>query len=677
MPPLSFRGYRSRIASGGGCACGLRAILVSWVIGVAASPLAKGQGEARGVGDAAASPGRPVARVMVIDQEDATRPAIAQVLKGFRTRLMEAEGIRPEIFIENLDIGRLGQGNGSDKAAARNWILEKYRGNRIDVIVPTSLFAVEFALDIRDRLSPEAVIVSLERPGEELPDPAKVPRLTGIKFPSSIDETLGLALQLFPKTRRVALISQTVPYPKSHARIVAEVDAFAQRRGIERLGLVDLGMDELRSKLRAFPTDTIVFYHGFWRDIDGRSWVPADALELLSRESAVPIFVNLDTFVGRGAIGGVCGELETIGQKAAELALRSLAGEVPPPTLLSARALLDARVLGRFGVPDGQIPPAAEVRFRQVGIWERYWPQIIGGITLVLVQGGLIASLVVQAIKRRKAERVVRLQQSSLERASRLSTLGQFAAALAHELGQPLGAILNNIEAAGNLLRDDPAKHAEELREIVKDIADDDRRAGLVLDRIRGLVGNQPMRVEAVDVAELFRDVLVLARPRLKGDGIEIVTRCEPGLPPIAGDSILLKQALLNLLSNSADAIAREGTTESPGDANAAADGRGNRGRRRGQSGKIELEGRVRLVPEGEPVVELTVSDNGPGVDGHSPSQVLEPFFTTKREGLGMGLPIALSIAEEHGGRLVLDNNPGSGLRVSLQIPVWNNKDFE
>jgi signal transduction histidine kinase len=148
-------------------------------------------------------------------------------------------------------------------------------------------------------------------------------------------------------------------------------------------------------------------------------------------------------------------------------------------------------------------------------------------------------------------------------------------------------------------------------------------------------------------------------------------------LPPIAGDSNLLKQALLNLLSNSADAIAREGTTESAGDTSAAADGRGNRGRRRGQSGKIELEGRVRLVPEGEPVVELTVSDNGPGVDGHSPSQVLEPFFTTKREGLGMGLPIALSIAEEHGGRLVLDNNPGSGLRVSLQIPVWNNKDFE
>jgi signal transduction histidine kinase len=83
------------------------------------------------------------------------------------------------------------------------------------------------------------------------------------------------------------------------------------------------------------------------------------------------------------------------------------------------------------------------------------------------------------------------------------------------------------------------------------------------------------------------------------------------------------------------------------------------------------------LVPEGEPVVELTVSDNGPGVDGHSPSQVLEPFFTTKSEGLGMGLPIVLSIAEEHGGRLVLDNNPGSGLCVSLQIPVWNNKDFE
>jgi signal transduction histidine kinase len=152
--------------------------------------------------------------------------------------------------------------------------------------------------------------------------------------------------------------------------------------------------------------------------------------------------------------------------------------------------------------------------------------------------------------------------------------------------------------------------------------------------------------------------VLTLVGPRLNSDGIVVKVSCDPGLPRVAGDEVLLQQALLNLLGNSADAI-RASRARSPGG------GDGLVGQR--DPGGITI--RARRAAD---TVELAVIDNGGGIGEGVVGEVLEAFATTKDEGLGMGLPIVRSIVERHEGSLRLDNAPGRGLTVSLGVPVWS-----
>jgi signal transduction histidine kinase len=192
------------------------------------------------------------------------------------------------------------------------------------------------------------------------------------------------------------------------------------------------------------------------------------------------------------------------------------------------------------------------------------------------------------------------------------------------------------------------------------DIAADDERAGAVLDRIRAMIRKQRFTVGPVEVPGLIRGVLTLAGPGLNSDGIVVNVSCDPGLPRVAGDEVLLQQALLNLLGNSADAI-RASRANSPGS------GEGPEGH--GDPGEITI--RARRAAD---AVELAVIDNGGGIGEGIMGEALEAFATTKDEGLGMGLPIVRSIVEQHEGRLRLDNAPGRGLTVFLTVPAWKER---
>jgi len=261
-------------------------------------------------------------------------------------------------------------------------------------------------------------------------------------------------------------------------------------------------------------------------------------------------------------------------------------------------------------------------------------------ISAVLL-GGEMFGIFLDLTERNRAERLLRESQEQLARVGRVSALGQFAASLAHELEQPLGAILNNAEAAKLLLtRETP--DAGELRAIVADILADNRRAGAVLDRIRAMVRERAFEAGAVHAGELLRDVARMVRPVAAARGISLEISCEPGTPAIKGDVVLLQQALLNLALNSMEAIGAR------------------------TDGRIEMQ-----AGEGPPgKVEISVGDNGCGVPPEKFASLVEPFFTTKRDGLGMGLPLVQSIAEQHGGKLRLANQPGRGLAVYLTLPA-------
>lgn len=243
---------------------------------------------------------------------------------------------------------------------------------------------------------------------------------------------------------------------------------------------------------------------------------------------------------------------------------------------------------------------------------------------------------------RNRSERLLREQREQIAHAGRVSALGQLAASLAHELDQPLGAILNNAEAA-RILLGKKKPPVEELGEIVGDIIEDDRRAGAVLDRIRAMVQKQSFRPGPVDVPQLFRETMRLVQPMLEKKQIKLETSCEPALCALEGDYVLLQQALLNLVLNSVDAIGRR------------------------KDGVVSM----RAGEAANSNLELTVSDNAGGIPRDEMASLLQPFHTTKDGGLGMGLPIVTSIIEQHGGMLRFDNQPGRGLAVSLVLPRW------
>jgi len=244
---------------------------------------------------------------------------------------------------------------------------------------------------------------------------------------------------------------------------------------------------------------------------------------------------------------------------------------------------------------------------------------------------------------RKRVEMEAQMHRAEVAHAARAATLGGLAAGLAHELNQPLAAILTNVEATRRLLVTEPF-HTELLREILDDIAADDVRASEIIRRMRALLQKGQMDVQRLDVNELIRDVLQLVASDAILRRVRIHPMLEPDLPGVRGDRVQLQQVILNLLVNALEAM---------GDT---------------------VQGRRHLIvrttqPE-EAWIEIGVRDHGPGIPAEVLSRIYEPFFTTKRDGLGMGLSICRFIAEAHGGHLQATNLPEGGAALTFRLPV-------
>ncbi|MFO0829690.1 MAG: PAS domain-containing protein [Phycisphaerales bacterium] len=249
----------------------------------------------------------------------------------------------------------------------------------------------------------------------------------------------------------------------------------------------------------------------------------------------------------------------------------------------------------------------------------------------------------VDLTSRRQLEAETERQRTELAHVTRVATMGQLASSLAHELNQPLGAILRNAEAAQLLLQSD-APDLEEIRAILADICADDHRAGAVIDRTRAMLKRHPLVSSTFLVDDLVAEVLDLARSDAVGRRVQLRVAPTPSLPPVRGDRVQLQQVLLNLILNGMDAMS-----------------------------EMPVEARrlfVRTRRSDDHFVEIAVTDSGCGIPEDKLAQVFEPFFTTKPNGLGMGLAISRSIIEGHGGNLQAENNSDRGATVRFTLPI-------
>jgi PAS domain S-box-containing protein len=243
--------------------------------------------------------------------------------------------------------------------------------------------------------------------------------------------------------------------------------------------------------------------------------------------------------------------------------------------------------------------------------------------------------------ERKRAEAEAQEQRREVAHLSRVAVLGELSGALAHELNQPLTAILANARAGQRLLRSD-TPDLPELRGIVEDIANDDRRAGEVIERLRAFLRKGDMQSGPLDINAVVDDVLQLVPSDLIQRRVTVESRLAPSLPPVFGDRVQLQQVVLNLLLNACEAMSVDPSNGS----------------------RVTIQ--TAATEDG--AVKLSLADQGMGIPEQMRDRIFDPFVTSKPHGLGLGLSICRSIVTAHGGRLWADNNEDGGATFHLLL---------
>jgi C4-dicarboxylate-specific signal transduction histidine kinase len=249
--------------------------------------------------------------------------------------------------------------------------------------------------------------------------------------------------------------------------------------------------------------------------------------------------------------------------------------------------------------------------------------------------------------ERRQAQEELQHAQSELVRVTRLTSLGELAAGIAHEVNQPLGAIVNNANVSLQLVNAETAAAREELRDVLSDIVNDANRASAIITRMRGLMKQVPPVKEPLQLTGVVREVLALAEREIVEHRIKVRTEIPDELPAISADRVQLQQVVFNLVTNGIEAM---GATEI--------------------SRRVLTIGGQNATLNDRPAVQITVRDFGCGFSKQDPELLFESFYTTKPHGFGMGLRISRSIVESHGGRLWALVNEDVGATFFCLLPA-------
>jgi C4-dicarboxylate-specific signal transduction histidine kinase len=248
---------------------------------------------------------------------------------------------------------------------------------------------------------------------------------------------------------------------------------------------------------------------------------------------------------------------------------------------------------------------------------------------------------VIDATERKRAEEALREAQAELAHVTRVTTLGEMTASIAHEINQPLAAVVNNASACLRWLAGQ-VPNLEEARQSAALIIADGHRAGEIISRIRALAKKAPPQKDWLNINETILEVIALARSEVQGNRIALKTKLSGELPVVLGDRIQLQQVILNLIINAIEAMS----------------GAGDPRELEVGTGKDEAQG-----------VRVAVRDSGPGLDPDGLDHLFTAFYTTKPQGMGMGLAISRSIIEAHGGRLWASANPQRGATFQFTLP--------
>ena len=514
-----------------------------------------------------------------------------------------------------------------------------------DIIVAFGAPAAAFVQRHRASLFPTAPMVLTAVDQRRVTAAALTENDTVVAVRLSIPLLFGNILQLLPDTKTIAVLIGNSPNERFWIdEMRRELEPLKDRVNV--LFYNELSFDDALKQVASLPPNSGIFWTQPQVDVTGAVHEGERALRLLYSVAKAPIFSFDDAFFGTGIVGGPMTSVSDGARTTSEVVVRILGGEKPAniktPPLEYGPPKFDWRQLQRWGIAESRLPPNSEIFFRESPVWQTYRWQIALVCAVILLQAALITRLLHEQRRRRHAEVQSRQRMSELAHVNRFSTAGELTATIAHEINQPLGSIHTNAETLDLMLKSSPLD-LDEVKAIVTDIRRDDARANEVILRVRSRLKKAPFETKDADLNDIVRETIDFLSALAIARQVQMRTSATLSSLPIRGDRIQLQQVILNLVVNAMDAMAN-----------------------------VPMGERKMLISTTrfDDIAEVAISDAGPGIPSDKIREVFEPFYSTKTNGMGMGLSIARTIVEAHDGQIWVENLPSGGAFVRLKLPL-------
>ena len=581
-------------------------------------------------------------RVLLINSYGREFAPWNEYAKEIRSELQDEWGGPLDIYELSLTTALLGQGE-RDFA---NYLHALFSDRQPDIILTAGTPAARFVQQFRQSLFPSTPILLTTADQQLLQhsasgaDDAAVP--VNINFVASIENIL----RLLPDTTNISVVIGDSPHEKEFLEQMRKAFQPLTDR-LTFTWLNELSFNEMMKRAAKLPTHSAIFWFGLIVDAAGVSHQEFDALTLLRAVTDAPIFSFVDAYLGKGIVGGPLISVRDVARATAHATVRILDGEkasdVRTLPIGFGTPKFDWREIQRWNISESRLPAGSEVLFRPATAWDQYRWQIILITAALLLQSALIAKLLFERRRRRNAEVLARRSMGELANMNRIATAGELSASIAHEMKQPLAAMVTNVRAGLRWLGA-AEPNLEETRAALQGVLKDGNRAAEVIDSVRAMFKKEQADKIPLNLNDLITSVLYLLRDELRPRHIVLRTNLEPQLPPVQGHRGELQQVILNLIRNATDAMS-----------------------------KISYRPRVLTVKsEIQPPnsVLISIADSGTGIDPKDINHIFDAFFTTKSNGMGMGLSICKSIIDDHGGRLWASPNLKYGSVFNVSLPV-------
>lgn len=568
----------------------------------------------------------------------------SEYAKSIRTELERQSPWPIELFDHSLTALR--PGDDAVEAAFAQYLQALFGGRPPDLIVSVGAPAAAFVQRHRKEFWADVPMILTAIDQRRVQFSKLTDNDTAV--PVRIDHLAALQniINVLPNTENVVVVIGASPIEKFwKGAYVQETESLAGRLKISWTD--HLSFDALLQTATKLPPRTAIYWGLMVVDAAGVVYEGNTEIARLYAAANAPIFSYDESFFGEGVVGGPFLHVSDTSRQTAAVAVRILggekAGDIEILPVQFARPVFDWRQLQRWNISESLLPTGSEIRFRQPAAWDQYRWQIIAIALAVLLQAGMIHRLLRERRQRRLSEVMARNMLAELSHMNRLATGNELSASIAHEVMQPLTGMVSSANAGLRWLSSS-TPDVDKARAMLSQVVAAGHRAAEVVRAVRAIFKRETNETQSVAINGLIVIVLDLIQYDLQRDGVETQIRLEENLPAIDADPVQIQQVLLNLMLNAVDAM----RSLPPG------------------------QERVLCVRSGaaEGGVNVSVEDTGPGVPAEKFDEIFKPLFTTKSEGLGLGLAICRSIVDAHHGRIWAAPAQPCGLAVHVYLPI-------